>query len=416
MKDDKYFVYCLMRKIKMGDKMFFRKTKIRYFEEDRKQVQGIDDIDLTSTLMTVSSGLGKLKKEYIVAANNGDEYDSNLAFVYKEAVLYTASHEFYGCPTCEKIIRRYHPEFNHLEVVEKMEEYRMVMGQEKSEFKEILRVNEMIFQLLESGTYRISLKKIFPTYGQNGIFSDFTNGQEVKASVDTYYQYMDNAPVCVDSHTAYMLPTQSTDNLTEETIQQYRQKSYLGRGLLIAYTGFLGVLLDGHHKATVAFERGEALECLVIEPLEKGIPKSKWRPLEVSASELLQSRTKNIPNIDDYCLIIHLIEAKELQSHAQLRDFIAKVLNEKILLQEGEMDCLLSYCHVFEESRLIDFYPLMKRYDYKDIRVSYFEKLASFENSTAVDELMLNYLINDEYDNATVTKICDKYFEDKLNE
>ena len=108
-----------------------------FFRKDRKQVQGIDDIDLTSTFMTVSSGLGKLKKEYIAAANNGDEYDSNLAFVYKEAVLYTASHEFYGCPTCEKIIRRYHPEFNHLEVVEKMEEYRMVMGQEKSEFKEI---------------------------------------------------------------------------------------------------------------------------------------------------------------------------------------------------------------------------------------------------------------------------------------
>lgn len=78
------------------------------------------------------------------------------------------------------------------------------------------------------------------------------------------------------------------------------------------------------------------------------------------------------------------------------------------------MDCLLSYYHIFKASRLLELYSLLKQYYYKDIRISYFEKLAEIEDSTLVDEVMLDYLINDEYDNLTVTSICDDYFAKKM--
>ncbi|CAO1610344.1 hypothetical protein BFR35_05575 [Brochothrix thermosphacta] len=74
------------------------------------------------------------------------------------------------------------------------------------------------------------------------------------------------------------------------------------------------------------------------------------------------------------------------------------------------MSCLFSYCQVFAERELSRFYQLSKKYQYKDIRHSYFEKLSSVGNSEQVDEIMLDYLIYDEYDNSAVTKICDEYF------
>ena len=382
--------------------MFFRKTKIAYFKQESTERE-----KKNSTLMKVSNGMGKLKSEYKTkSCKKASESDSYLDFKYKSKVLYSAISDYYGCPTCEKLICRHYPDIDASEIAEKMDEYRSVMEQEHSNFEDILEVNEMLFQLLESGFYRVSLKRIFPTFGEPKIFSDFNNDQYLKASVDMYYQYMDNGTSYVGSHIAYMLPTQSERELSEDTLKNYRQKNYLGRGLVMGYTGFLGTLLDGHHKATIAYERDEALECLVIEKFHE-----EYQQIELNQFGF---KIQRVPTIDDYCSITQLMENHELYTLESLQAFSEDVVAGKVFLQEDEMDCLLSYYHIFKASRLLELYSLLKQYYYKDIRISYFEKLAKIEDSTLVDEVMLDYLINDEYDNPTVTSICDDYFAKKM--
>lgn len=221
-----------------------------------------------------------------------------------------------------------------------------------------------------------------------------------------YYQYMDNGTSYVGSHIAYMLPTQSERELSEDTLKNYRQKNYLGRGLVMGYTGFLGTLLDGHHKATIAYERDESLECLVIEKFHE-----EYQQIELNQFGF---KIQHVPTIDDYCSITQLMENHELYTLESLQVFSEDVVAGKVFLQEDEMDCLLSYYHIFKASRLLELYSLMKQYYHKDIRISYFEKLAENKDSTLVDEVMLDYLINDEYDNLTVTSICDDYFAKKM--
>ena len=104
------------------------------------------------------------------------------------------------------------------------------------------------------------------------------------------------------------------------------------------------------------------------------------------------------------------MEEQTITTHEKMLLLCEQVIEEQVVLQEGQLGCLFSYCQVLSERELSRFYQLSKKYQYKDIRYSYFEKLSSVGNSEQVDEIMLDYLIYDEYDNLAVTKICDEYF------
>ncbi|EUJ37266.1 hypothetical protein BTHER_05495 [Brochothrix thermosphacta DSM 20171 = FSL F6-1036] len=179
----------------------------------------------------------------------------------------------------------------------------------------------------------------------------------------------------------------------------------------MGYIGFLGCLLDGHHKATVAYERQQALECLVIEKLEQKKVIEPITPEKLVEEVFFNGRTAQLPTVEDYCYIRYLMEERTITTHEKMLLLCERVIKEQVVLQEGQLDCLFSYCQVFTERELPRLYQLTKKYQYKDIRYSYFEKLSSVGNSEQIDEIMLDYLIYDEYDNLAVTKICDEYFE-----
>ena len=47
---------------------------------------------------------------------------------------------------------------------------------------------------------------------------------------------------------------------------------------------------------------------------------------------------------------------------------------------------------------------------YKDIRLRYFGYLATLERTETIEQLMLDFLINDDYKNKQLTKLCEDYF------
>ena len=379
--------------------MFVRKPKIKYMST----LDGTND----SIILTVKHGRGDLRQEPMQQY----ETESHVTFSIKGQKVYSAIDESYGSPTYEKLIRRHYPTTEQVILTDALAEYRKAMMQENTTFSELLEVNEMLFCLLESGNYRVSLKKIFPTYGETHVFSQFSTEKILKASVDLYYEWLDNDSVYMDSCVRFMLPTQGKELIAEKTLEDYRKKSFLGRGVVLGYIGFLGCLLDGHHKATVAYERQQALECLVIEKLEQKKVIEPITPEKLVEEVFFNGRTAQLPTVEDYCYIRYLMEERTITTHKKMLLLCEQVIKEQVVLQEGQLDCLFSYCQVFTERELPRLYQLTKKYQYKDIRYSYFEKLSSVGNSEQIDEIMLDYLIYDEYDNLAVTKICDEYFE-----
>ncbi|ODJ49164.1 hypothetical protein [Brochothrix thermosphacta] len=379
--------------------MFVRKPKIKYMST----LDGTND----SIILTVKHGRGDLRQEPMQQY----ETESHVTFSIKGQKVYSAIDESYGSPTYEKLIRRHYPTTEQVILTDALAEYRKAMMQENTTFSELLEVNEMLFCLLESGNYRVSLKKIFPTYGETHVFSQFSTEKILKASVDLYYEWLDNDSVYMDSCVRFMLPTQGKELIAEKTLEDYRKKTFLGRGVVLGYIGFLGCLLDGHHKATVAYERQQALECLVIEKLEQKKVIEPITPEKLVEEVFFNGRTAQLPTVEDYCYIRYLMEERTITTHEKMLLLCERVIKEQVVLQEGQLDCLFSYCQVFTERELPRLYQLTKKYQYKDIRYSYFEKLSSVGNSEQIDEIMLDYLIYDEYDNLAVTKICDEYFE-----
>ncbi|ANZ95259.1 hypothetical protein BFC19_07640 [Brochothrix thermosphacta] len=385
--------------------MFVRKPKIKYMST----LDGTND----SIILTVKHGRGDLRQEYsdLYLPMQQYETESHVTFIIKGQKVYSAIDESYGSPTYEKLIRRHYPTTEQVILTDALAEYRKAMMQENTTFSELLEVNEMLFCLLESGNYRVSLKKIFPTYEETHVFSQFSTEKFLKASVDLYYEWLDNDSVYMDSCVRFMLPTQGKELIAEKTLEDYRKKPFLGRGVVLGYIGFLGCLLDGHHKATVAYERQQALECLVIEKLEQKKVIEPITPEKLVEEVFFNGRTAQLPTVEDYCYIRYLMEERTITTHKKMLLLCEQVIKEQVVLQEGQLDCLFSYCQVFTERELPRLYQLTKKYQYKDIRYSYFEKLSSVGNSEQIDEIMLDYLIYDEYDNLAVTKICDEYFE-----
>lgn len=285
-----------------------------------------------------------------------------------------------------------------------MNTYRETMNNQNSSINELIEANYPILSMLPSGKYIISVRQIFPTFGESKIFSEFAD-KTLTASVDSYYKFLggDNGYISVDSSTCYMLPTQMSQSYSKETLNSYREKEYLGRGLVINLSGFIGCLLDGHHKATIAHERTETLECVVIEPYVE----SRIYTGDNSSEETFNFN--RIPTIDEFCYLQNFLDINEVKSMTDLEELTKNVVKDRNYFED--MEQLIVTLHIFKPKLLEELYDtILESYLYKDIRLRYFGYLATLERTETIEQLMLDFLINDDYENKQLTKLCEDYF------
>ena len=391
--------------IKVGEIVF--KTKINYLKNEKANTINVLQSQ-DSVVIEVVRGKNQLKFEsvsnFFKSSKEDSEYFVDLLFSYKKNLLYTVTDESYWCPTCERIIRKHYDSSSNSEIKEIMNTYREAMNNQNSSLNQLIDANYPILSLLPSGKYIISVRQIFPTFGENKIFSEFTD-KTLTASVDSYYKFLggDNGHISVDSSTCYMLPTQTSQSYSKETLNRYREKEYLGRGLIIKLSGFIGCLLDGHHKATIAHERTETLECVVIEPYVE----SRIYTGDNSSEETFNFN--RIPTIDEFCYLQNFLDINEVKSMTDLEELTKNVVKDRNYFED--MEQLIVTLHIFKPKLLEELYDtILESYLYKDIRLRYFGYLATLERTETIKQLMLDFLINDDYENKELTKLCENYF------
>lgn len=389
--------------------IFLFKPKIIYSTDKKSnRIHLLQSQD--SVVVEVQRGKNQLQfktvSNYYNSQKENAQYFVDLLVSYKKDLLYTVTDENYWCPTCERLIKKHYKKASTSQIKQVMDRYRSTMNNKTSSLEELIQANEPILKLLPSGTYTVSLRRIFPTFGEDRLFSDFEDS-ELTASVDYYYQLSKNTNESISStaSTVYMLPTQPKEVYSEDTLRHYRESDYLGRGIVVGLSGFLGCLLDGHHKAKVAYERKQALECFVIEPYIEDVI---YKGIELDG-EVLNFHT--IPTIEEFCYAQSFIEDMELTNIDELCTLLEQVENNKINDYYEEMERLLVVMYLFKPDALLALYDvILETYMYKNLRFTYFRYLSFLERTKFTEQLMLDFLINDDYENSELTKLCEDYF------
>lgn len=139
-----------------------------------------------------------------------------------------------------------------------------------SEYKGIINAVESIkplLGLLADGYYVLADVKLYPSDGQGVFFYSVPN--ELTYNEASCSEYYDSDFLCsVEGYPAYIYPTQSSELIHEERVDEYIQIMKNGsnppRGLAYYEKGFVCALLDGHHKACAASALRKRLNCLTI--------------------------------------------------------------------------------------------------------------------------------------------------------
>lgn len=169
------------------------------------------------------------------------------------------------CPTCAGMLATgYGIENINSEELIKVRE---CMNTEYKGIKDAAESIKPLLGLLRDGYYVLADVKLYPSDGQGAFFYSVPN--ELTYNEASCSEYYDSDFLCsVEGYPAYIYPTQSSELIHEERVDEYIQSmkngSNLPRGLAYYEEGFVCALLDGHHKACAASSLGKRLNCLTI--------------------------------------------------------------------------------------------------------------------------------------------------------
>ncbi len=213
-----------------------------------------------AVLIYVKNGKGTLTHRI---SEVDEEYSSFYQLMLNDKPIIQGKYS--SCPTCAGMLATgYGIENIHSEELKRVRECM------NSEYKGIIDSAESIkslLGLLNDGYYVLADVQLFPSDGQGTFFYSVPN--ELTYNKATCSQYYDpEFYSSVDGFPAYIYPTQSSELINEERVEEYIGRMRLNinppRGLAYYETGFMCALLDGHHKACAASALGKRLSCLTI--------------------------------------------------------------------------------------------------------------------------------------------------------
>ena len=235
---------------------------IKNLQINIEQLLNVDDVEWCeeAVLFKVENGKGKLIHRI---GEENEDYSWYSQLLLNDKPIIQAKYPI--CPTCTGMLATgYGIENIHSQELTKVRECM------NSEYKGIINAIENIkplLGLLNDGYYVLADVKLYPSNGQGDFFYSVPN--ELTTYEASCSEYYDSELCCsVDGFPAYIYPTQSSELIQEERVEEYigimKNSSNSPRGLAYYEEGFICALLDGHHKACAASALGKRLNCLTI--------------------------------------------------------------------------------------------------------------------------------------------------------
>ena len=241
--------------------MFWGNTTVKLI----KEIDTADNWWCSSAFMfSVRNGKGTICEKY---APENEEYEcfSQMQINGKPIVQSVIP----DCPTCKGMLAAGYG----LENVD-CPELKAARESMNSEFVSITDSAEKIkplLGLLSDGYYVLADTICLPSDGEGNFFYDVSSElRHYEAVCDAYYCSWNMS--CTGHFPIFLYPTQSPSKIDSERVDHYVQMLNSDdnppRALAYHYSGFMNLLLDGHHKACAAASLGKYVRCLTIIPAD----------------------------------------------------------------------------------------------------------------------------------------------------
>ncbi len=300
---------------------------------------------------------------------------------------------------------------------------------------------------LEAGFYLFALNDHYPAM-PDGRFCAELSTAEYKKHKFYYRSSRERA------FPAYLGAVCASCGYNEEKISAFRADMRNGLSVFataIYLEDFLSVLIDGHHRAAAAYLQNSKITCRTIIPCSGYAHDGKkpvtlfFGPVTVDAAgininyltETMVNRKNKILSPSDASLIAHGSSSAEwnipagfLNNHIPARGYADMKLTEGTAILgdinaklPGELlnspspdyeavEIMLDVLITTKDSKAYDFsYKIAGSEIFIGLWPAAFSYLARFEGNKEVEDLFINYLVNDEWALADVTAIVDDYFE-----
>lgn len=180
----------------------------------------------------------------------------------------------YGSPTEEDIYVNYYAG-DESRWRPKLKEYRKVINGENLSFQRLLPALYPLLDSLANGDYKLNVADMLPTTGDGDYFYHYKNLTKIMddATIETPLYQGYSAMEC--AFPLYLMPTQPRQ-LTDMQQNDETTCQGQGMGITLRFSGFNNYLIDGHHKAKLAFEQRRVCPCINICRLESGVNNVKF--------------------------------------------------------------------------------------------------------------------------------------------
>ena len=355
------------------------------------------------------------------------------------------------CPTCQSLIATGY-------------------GIEKANSKELKQISEKLnkpfisieksiedmlplLSLMESGFYVIADAICYPTDDTGKFFwnvSDRFTYHQGTTSVcvpEADYEYICGQPV-------YLYPTQDTDCYNEERVQYYvnmfKKEEEQPRSIAYNFTDFISFIIDGHHKTCAAALLKQPVKCILIIPCtaaiyenKKGIPniiESLYFPnIEIMMKDLPKEYTEFTylgKDKETFKLsrgkICHRdwngeygkVSYPDVQKYAEMLAFqvpyLEKITDEDISkLQEADDEYtnhkITAVLSLMEQARDLRLKETAMRFietsTCREVKVASYHALSKIQDDPQIEELFIEYLVNNSDEHDDIIKIIDSYWE-----
>ena len=407
-------------------------------------------INIKEAKVVYVNGAGKFTE---VSENNKDE-DSYLRHIRLNDIPLVQINSPY-CQTSSSLLASgYGIENTDCEELEKIQKE---INSNFISLEKSIKAIEPLLKLFETGFYMIADAKCYPTDGEKNFYWDVSNKLKDFPATGSAYLVEEEESYYVFNQPVYLYPTQTTDCYNKERVEYYIEKfkncdNNEPRAIVYNFGEFINFVIDGHHKACASALLGKPLKCLLIIKGEGYRDWNKKNYLKFLGTEIEGDKISdkyrelakfeiNIPtksvSIKEGCVNKREWEQEYIESVKKFPDLIkyATIVNDLVYEKMEITDDLMEYylkkfdresqrkvriiIHNLEFSdkkKAQEFIIKYARASLKHkisnkLKVLMYEFLVKIKDNPEIEQVFIDYIVQNEDINDPILKIIDSYWE-----
>ena len=407
-------------------------------------------INIKEAKVVYINGAGKFTE---VSENNKDE-DSYLRHIRLNDIPLVQINSPY-CQTSSSLLASgYGIENTDCEELEKIQKE---INSNFISLEKSIKTIEPLLKLFETGFYMIADAECYPTDGEKNFYWDVSNKLKDFPATGSTYLVEEEESYYVFNQPVYLYPTQTTDCYNKERVDYYIEKFKNSdndepRAIVYNFGEFINFVIDGHHKACASALLGKPLKCLLIIKGESYRDYYKKNYLKFLGTEIEGDKISdkyrelakfeiNIPtksvSIKEGCVNKREWEQEYIESVKKFPDLIkyATIVNDLVYEKMEITDDLMEYyLKKFDRESQRKVRIIIHNLEYSDkkkaqefiikyaraslkhkisnvLKVLMYEFLVKIKDNPEIEQVFIDYIVQNEDINDPILKIIDSYWE-----